>query len=624
MSEIKTINLYEAFILNALEPVLFSNADGQVKMWNKGCEHSFGYTEEEVQKYSLFSLVERKSSDSFFSIFEILKKGRTLSFETQMQTKSGEIIDMEITGGPIEGSESDTPLIYLMFRDISRNRKLQSYVKKLSMYPENNPDFVLEWDRFNGITYSNQAVKDFFKNNDLELSGIEKVLPLNFQNYMRRLVGTDKKLDGVEAKYNDHLFSYTFTPFKMDDNKVLVIGKDVTAKKALEEEIDSAFDRTRHILDLIESILKEFRFIDLDEDIDITSVANQAIRDITDQTTMHPTHVFVGMENDDRAIEGYVISRRHNEQKVISDPIVMSQRELQKIISDRGGPKFENWYDNNFDISSFQLQFPFFITQHVPEIRNYTSYRIAGEKQGVLIAFNYPKDVNSYDGETIKGLSVAVGTLFSIQSQFKEKEEAQFAIITKMAELAEKRDQETGDHLKRMRNYAMIIAEELAKRPEYKGVIDREFIRRLYNSAPLHDIGKVGIPDAILQKPGKLDDKEYEIMREHTIIGGQVLEGPKFLEMARLVAYYHHEKYDGSGYPYGIKGEEIPLCARIVAIADVYDAMTSKRVYKEALSHDRTKKLLSICSGGHFAPDVVEAFLTREQDFLKIKETYKG
>lgn len=624
MSEIKTVNLYETFILNALEPVLFSNADGQVIMWNKGCEHSFGYTEEEVQKYSLFSLVERKSSDSFFSIFEILKKGRTLSFETQMQTKTGEIIDMEITGGPIEGDGSAPPIIYLMFRDISRNRKLQSYIRKLSMYPENNPDFVLEWDRFTGITYSNQAVKDFFKGNDLDLSDLDKILPLNFQNYMRRLVGTDKKLDGVEAKYNDHLFSYAFTPFKMDDNKVLVIGKDVTAKKALEEEIDSAFDRTRHILDLIESILKEFRFIDLDEDIDITSVANQAIRDIADQTTMHPTHVFVGMENDERLIEGYVLSRRHNEQKVISDPIVMSHRELQKIISDRGIPRFENWYDNHFDISSFQTQFPFFITQQVPEIRNYTSYRIAGEKQGVLIAFNYPKDVNSYDGETIKGLSVAVGTLFSIQSQFKEKEEAQFAIITKMAELAEKRDQETGDHLKRMRNYTMIIAEELAKRPEYKGIIDREFIRRLYNSAPLHDIGKVGIPDAILQKPGKLDDKEYEVMREHTIIGGKVLEGPKFLEMARLVAYYHHEKYDGSGYPYGIKGEEIPLCARIVAIADVYDAMTSKRVYKEALSHDRTKKLLSICSGGHFAPDVVEAFLKREQDFLKIKETFKG
>ena len=624
MPELKTDNLYENFINNALEPILFSNDQGKVIMWNKGCEYTFGYTKDEVQKYSVFSLVDKQFFDSFVSIYEIVKKGRTLAFETTMITQSGEKIDMEITGGPVETENADSPVIYMMFRDVTRNKKLKSHIKKLSMYPENNPDFVMEWDRFKGITYSNTAVKDFFDKHGLDISNLQKILPDNFQNYMRRLVGTDKNLENVEVNFNDSLISYNFTPFRMDDNKVLIIGKDITAKRALEEEVNSAFDRTRHILDLIESILKEFRFIDLDEEIDITSITNQVIRDITDQASMSPTHVFVAIENEERLYEGFVVSKRHGEHKVISDPIVIHPRDLQKVLSERGAPKFENWYDNHFDISLFQNQFPPKIIKLLPEVRNYASYQIAGEKKGILIAFNYPKDVNSYDGETIKGLSIAVGTLFSIQSQFKEKEEAQFTIITKMAELAEKRDRETGEHLKRMRNYARIIAQELAKRPEYKGIIDSEFIRKLYNSAPLHDIGKVGVPDAILQKPGKLNDVEYEIMREHTIIGGKILEGPKFLEMAKQVAYYHHEKYDGSGYPYGIKGEEIPLCARIVAIADVYDAMTSKRVYKEALSHDRTKKLLSICSGGHFAPDVVEAFLTREQDFLRIKETFKG
>jgi putative two-component system response regulator len=174
-----------------------------------------------------------------------------------------------------------------------------------------------------------------------------------------------------------------------------------------------------------------------------------------------------------------------------------------------------------------------------------------------------------------------------------------------------------------MRNYSRIIADEMSKMPKYKGLIDTNYVKRIYNSSPLHDIAKVGVPDAILQKPGKLSEVEYEIMRQHTIMGGQILDGPVFLSMAKDIALYHHEKYDGSGYPFGVKGDDIPLCARIVAIADVYDAMTSKRVYKEAFSHDRTKKLISICSGGHFDPDVVDAFVAREQDFMRIKEMFR-
>jgi len=623
LSNSKAPDLYETFVRNNLEALLFCNTEGQVVLWNKGCEYMLGYTEEEVKKYSLFSFVDRQYFNNFSAIFEVLKKGRTLTFDTRLINKEGKSIDLEITGGPANGDISGANLFYLMFRDLSRNKDLEARVKRLSTYPDSNPDFVLEWDRFNGIIYRNAAVKEFFVANDLDLNNIKEVLPDGFQNYMRRMVGTSKKLADVEARFNDHLFTYSFTPCNLDPNRILIIGKDITAKKLLEEEINSAFDRTHQIMDLIESILEEFRFMDLDEEIDITQVANQAIRDITDQVSMYPTHIFIAMENDERMLEGYMVAKRYGEHKVVSDKIIIHPRELKKIVSDKGKPIFANWYDDHFDIVGFQSQFPARITKYLPEIRNFASYRIAGEKQGVLMAFNYPKDVNSYDGETVKGLSIAMGTLYSIQSQFKEKEEAQFVIITKMAELAEKRDKETGEHLKRMRNYARITVEELSTLPKYKGIIDREYIRRLYNAAPLHDIGKVGVPDSILQKPGKLNDVEYEKMREHTIIGGKILEGPKFLEMAKTVAYYHHEKYDGSGYPYGLSGEGIPLCARIVAIADVYDAMTSKRVYKEALSHERTRKLLSICSGGHFAPDVVEAFLKREKDFLRIKETFK-
>lgn len=623
MDCMESLSIYEKFTRDSLEALLFCDFDARVLMWNQGCHYLFGYSEEEMKNYSVFSLIDKEDFESFVFLFELLKKGRGLSFETRGVSKSSNILNIEVTAGEIKNEDNGSQVIYFVFRDLSKRKKMEKRLKQLAMYPENNPDFLMEWDRFLGITYVNRSVKDFFANNNMDMNiDLEKILPDEFQNHMRRLVGTDRKLEGVENNFNDYIFTYTFVPFKGDGDKVLIIGKDITARKTLEEEIDSAYGRTRHVLDFIESTLQEFRFIDLDEEINLISVTHQVIRDLTDQVSLYPTHIFVAMENEERLLEGFIVAKRHGMHKVVSDKILIHPRKLSSMVSESGELKFANWYDLCSNIEDFQNSLPEELSRYLPEIRNFASYRVTGEKNGALIAFNYPKDVNIYDGETVKGLSVAMGTLFSIQSQFKGKEEAQFTILVKMAELAEKRDRETGEHLKRMRNYARLVASQLSRLPKYKDTIDREYVRKIYNAAPLHDIGKVGIPDAILQKPGKFNDIEYETMQKHTIIGGNILEGPKFLEMSKIVAYYHHEKFDGSGYPFGLAGEDIPLCARIVAIADVYDAMTSKRVYKEAFSHERTKKLISICSGGHFDPDIVNAFLERERDFLRVKGMY--
>ncbi len=199
-----------------------------------------------------------------------------------------------------------------------------------------------------------------------------------------------------------------------------------------------------------------------------------------------------------------------------------------------------------------------------------------------------------------------------------------------LAKLAEYRDPETGQHLERMRNYCRLCAEELSTLPEYAAYITDEYIEGIYNSSPLHDIGKVGIPDAILLKPGRLTPQEFEVMKQHSRIGGdalraadQQLEGESFLTMGKEIAYHHHEKWDGTGYPDGLRGNAIPLSARIVAIADVYDALTSKRVYKDAISHDRARAIIIESSGSHFAEDLVRVFLKREADILKIRERFK-
>ena len=205
------------------------------------------------------------------------------------------------------------------------------------------------------------------------------------------------------------------------------------------------------------------------------------------------------------------------------------------------------------------------------------------------------------------------------------------AAIVGLAKLAEYRDEATGTHLERIREYALIIARELARMPAYENYITPVYIDDIYISSILHDIGKVGVPDSILLKPGKLTDAEFEAIKRHSTLGGDALkaveaqiEGESFLTLGKEIAYFHHEKWDGSGYPQGLKGNEIPLSARIVALADVYDALTSARPYKEAFSHDKAREIILSGSGQHFDPDIVDIFLRHEEEFRRIREELLG
>ncbi len=217
----------------------------------------------------------------------------------------------------------------------------------------------------------------------------------------------------------------------------------------------------------------------------------------------------------------------------------------------------------------------------------------------------------------------------------KEIDKASYFIITSLARLAENRDPETGFHLERTKRYVRVIAEELSKKKidtfRFHESLNEDYIDTLSKCSPLHDIGKVGIPDNILMKPGKLTDEEFKIMKEHTIIGGKALESSEagfsdrpFLQIAREMAYYHHEKYDGTGYPFNLKKNQIPLSASIMALADVYDALRTKRPYKKSFSHNKTREIMQQGCGKHFDPAMIRAFLQREEDFITISEKFSG
>ncbi len=215
----------------------------------------------------------------------------------------------------------------------------------------------------------------------------------------------------------------------------------------------------------------------------------------------------------------------------------------------------------------------------------------------------------------------------ALRESYRKLQNARLATILGLAKLAEYRDEGTGTHLERIREYAKILAQELADSPNYRRIITRDYIDDIYQSSILHDIGKVGIPDAVLLKPDTLTDAEFAIIKRHTLLGGDAIraiesqiDGQSFLKMGRDIAYNHHEKWDGSGYPAGLSGDDIPLAARIVALADVYDALTTERFYKRAYTHEKSRQIILDLKANHFDPVVVDAFLKLEAKFDLIRE----
>ena len=198
--------------------------------------------------------------------------------------------------------------------------------------------------------------------------------------------------------------------------------------------------------------------------------------------------------------------------------------------------------------------------------------------------------------------------------------------ILTMASLAETRDNETGNHVLRTQHYVKALAEQLVRQGEFASYLTPPQVELLFKSAPLHDIGKVGVPDRILLKPGKLDPDEFEIMKTHTTLGRDAIESAErrlgkdvpFLRIAKEIAYSHQEKWDGSGYPQSLRGEEIPLSARLMALADVYDALISARVYKPAFPHEQALAIIAEGRDKHFDPRVSDAFMQIHEQFREI------
>ncbi len=217
-----------------------------------------------------------------------------------------------------------------------------------------------------------------------------------------------------------------------------------------------------------------------------------------------------------------------------------------------------------------------------------------------------------------------------VQERTRKITKLQDVAMVAMGALAEARDPDTGNHIRRTQRYMKLLSEKLKEHPRFKDFLTPETITLLFKTAPLHDIGKVGIPDHILLKPGKLTDEEFEIMKKHAVYGRDAVAAAEcaieeiedFLVYAKEIVYSHHEKWDGSGYPEGLSGDDIPISARLMAMSDVYDALVSRRVYKEPFPHEKAVAIIQEGKGTHFDPDMVDAFLKNSNGFNAIAMKY--
>lgn len=281
-----------------------------------------------------------------------------------------------------------------------------------------------------------------------------------------------------------------------------------------------------------------------------------------------------------------------------------------------------NGFSKNFntneisDINFSRKIFPKALRCNTPDIINFTGFSIGDL---TLMGMNYKNAVTNYDIAIIKALAINFDLIDTIKYQMNELEEAFEYTTNALARAAEANDDVTGKHIKRVNSFAKLIAKELG--------MNKEFIQKIYNAAQMHDVGKIYVDKNIISKPGKLTETEFQEIKQHTIYGEKIIGDSEYLKMSAEIARNHHEKYDGTGYPDAKIGDEIPFSARIVFLADIYDALRSERPYKPGFSHEKAYDIITVGDGRvnpeHFDPKVLEVFKKVHLDFDKIYEKLK-
>jgi response regulator RpfG family c-di-GMP phosphodiesterase len=333
-----------------------------------------------------------------------------------------------------------------------------------------------------------------------------------------------------------------------------------------------------------------------------------------------PRNIFIIFEDSEhRLYHGRVYHLREGEMVEMSDEITIDYASVYAIHLPEAESVVSNWGDTCETVDAYQGNFDPRVKAFVQvPIKNFVCNRISGERPGAMIAINYPGEATGYDADVLRSLAVVIGSLVTLSNEVRETEKAFIYTVEALARACEAAEEETGHHILRVNRYAGALAANMG--------LNDEFVAAISYSAQMHDVGKIKIPTAILLKEGMLDSGEMERIRMHPVYGEQILGDSPRLQVAREVAIAHHENWDGSGYPYGLQGENIPLAGRIVKVADVYDALRSRRSYKPPMDHRAALAVFRegderVVPAAHFDPRLLETFFRVERMFEKIYES---
>lgn len=492
----------------------------------------------------------------------VIQGASTFEYETINKQLEGKSVTIQLRVSVPPGSKDNLEHVIVSAVDITKNRQLEREINTLSLLPEANPNIVLILECPDRIHYINPAGRKWLRENGLmNEREIHRLLPPDFEN---SICGDCDRISEQKHKmeYEDQIFDLKLKPLA-GAKKCMVTLTDVTEFERISRErilYYEAFQSSIHGMMLTDAEGK-------------IQYVNPKFEEIY----------------------GYTISQARGKQPNILNPgrevyydLGYSDKEYNKL--------FKEMWDQISD----------------PEIGCWEGEIPNRKKDGEIIWVHLIINAIFCEAGTITNyLAIPI----DVSETRKRELSIRLDIYHTITELAELRDNETGQHIIRVGKLSRLVAEGLG--------MPKKICNDIENFAPLHDIGKVGISDTILLAERKLSPGEFDIMKSHSTLGYRLLAGKPTLEMAADIAYGHHEKYDGCGYPRGIGGEEIPLAARITALVDVYDALRSRRPYKGPWSHERSVQEIIGLSGSHFDPEVVEVFRSKEKEFSDVSTAYR-
>ena len=424
------------------------------------------------------------------------------------------------------------------------------------------------------------------------------------------------------------LYSYLFS--------ALDVFYEEISKLGIDHDHGINFKQTRTLTGEIKRLLLGFsETLELIERINASGSFSDTLKYIYQSFSHYLPYTYIGIallrEGDPTyLVASYGIGDEHHPglaKALLHHEVALSETSLDSIMQTLK-PRVINDLDEYFKTHKMQEYSKIIMRYGIK-----SSITLPLQANGVPLGFIFfsSNQKNVYETRHIEYLKLISNSIALSFEKNIFSEELVYSSVLALAKLSEARDEDTGEHLIRMNHYVGVLAEALSETDEYKNIIDQNFIDEIIKFSPMHDIGKVGVPDYILLKPGKLTDEEFDIMKAHTLYGANVLSeaegnlkrsGRSLFKMGIKIALNHHEKYDGSGYPHGIKGEEIPIEARIVAVADVFDALMSKRPYKEPFTLDETLKIINEGRGKHFDPFIVDTFMNNIEQMLSVQYLY--